>query len=425
LSRGFAIRKIFILLFVAALPARSAFAGGYAIPPQTAKATTLGNAVTAGIDDPSAVYINPAGLAEIEGNEILGDLNYINNISSVTNSGRRSGNTQDDNFIPALFGNYHIPSTDLTAGIGVYAPFGLSVSYDSNSFTRFASIQTKLKTFYITPSLAWRPLPYLSVGAGASFVHSSAVLSQAVYLGGPEGRLRITDSDDGFAYNLGIIVKPVSQVKLGLTYRSRVNLSFNNADVTFFDSPITGGAATLARAQGVHVPLPPVISTGINWMINPAWSVEFAYDYTRWTEFQSLNARFNPFLPALGGAVPIPGFTIPENWKNTSTLRFGTAYQLLESLQLRGGMILDQTPIPNRTLGPGIPGADWLAVTGGVGYNWKKFTVDLGYMAVFYKTRTVNNDVLEGGNPSNPVAPGPDKYHTFQNLVLISVKYRF
>jgi long-subunit fatty acid transport protein len=88
-------------------------------------------------------------------------------------------------------------------------------------------------------------------------------------------------------------------------------------------------------------------------------------------------------------------------------------------------MILDQTPIPSRTLGPAIPGADWLAVTAGVGYNWRKFTVDLGYMAVFYKTRTVNNDVLEAGNPSNPVAPGPDKYHTFQNLVLISVKYRF
>ena len=422
---GFAVKKTLILLLVTALSVGHAFAGGYAIPPQTAKATTLGNAVTAGIDDPSAVYINPAGLAEIEGNEILGDLNYINNISSVTNSGRRSGNKKDDNFIPALFGNYHIPGTDLTAGIGLYAPYGLSVSYDSDSFTRFASIETKLKTFYITPSIAWRPLPYLSLGGGVSFVHSSAVLSQDVFLGGPEGRVRITDSDDAFAYNLGIIVKPISQLKLGLTYRSRVNLSFNNADVAFFDSPLTGGAATVARAKGIHVPLPPVISTGINWMINPGWSVEFAYDYTRWSEFQSLNARFNPVLPALGGAAPIPGFIIPENWRNTSTLRFGSAYQLLESLQLRGGMILDQTPIPNSTLGPGIPGADWLAVTGGIGYNWRKFTVDLGYMAVFYKTRTVNNNVLEAGNPSNPVAPGPDKYHTFQNLVLVSVKYRF
>ena len=83
---GFGLKKLFILLCVTALPLGRAFAGGYAISAQTAKATTLGNAVTAGIDDASAVYINPAGLAEIKGNEILGDLNYINNISSVTNS---------------------------------------------------------------------------------------------------------------------------------------------------------------------------------------------------------------------------------------------------------------------------------------------------------------------------------------------------
>jgi hypothetical protein len=50
----------------------------------------------------------------------------------------------------------------------------------------------------------------------------------------------------------------------------------------------------------------------------------------------------------------------------------------------------------------------------------------MGYMAVFYKTRTVSNDVLEGpGTPFNPVAPGPDKYQTFQNLVLLSLKYHF
>ncbi len=423
MSLGSATRKLFFSLLLTALPLGDVFAGGYAIPPQTARAVTLGNAVTAGIDDPSAVYINPAGLAEVEGNQLMGGLNYINNLSSVTNSGRRSVNGHDDNLIPTLFGNYHIPATNLTAGIGLYSPFGLAVTYDSDSFTRFAAIQTKLRTFYLTPGIAWRPLPYLSVGGGVSFVHSSAVLSQAIFLGGPEGRLRITDTDDAFAYNLGIIVKPHRQIKVGLTYRSRVDLSFNNADAKFTDA---GGAATLTRAKGINVPLPPVISTGINWMINPAWAVEFVYDYNRWSEFQSLRARFDTALPALGGAVPIPGFVIPENWKNTSTLRFGSSYKLNPNLQLRGGIVLDETPIPNRTLSPGIPGADWLAITGGIGYTWRQFTVDLGYMAVFYKTRRVTNNVLEG-NPLLPFpgAPGPDKYQTFQNLVLINLRYRF
>ena len=414
-----------ISLVLVALSFGRVFAGGYALPPQTAKATTLGNAVTAGIDDPSAVYINPGALSGIEGNEVMAGLEYLNNISSVTNSGRRSTNRHPDNFIPTLFGNYHIPGTDLTAGIGLYAPFGLVVSYDGDSFTRFATVRTELKTAYLTPAIAWNPLPYLSVGAGASFVHSTALLSQRVFLGGPEASLRISGHDDAFAYNLGVLIKPSQELKIGITYRSRVDLNFDNSEVRFIDAAVTGGAVTRVRTKAVHVPLPPVISAGVNWRINPDWAVEFVYDYTRWSEFQNLSGQFNSPLPALGGAVLIPGFTIPQNWKNTSTLRFGSSFNLLENVQLRAGLDLDKTPIPSRTLSPAIPGADWLAATAGVGYTWKKLKVDVGYMAVFYKERKVNNDVLEGGNPLNPVAPGPDKYKTFQNIVLINLGYRF
>ena len=49
-----------------------AFAGGYAIPEQTARAASLANSVTAGVTDPSAVYVNPAALTEIQGNRIIG-----------------------------------------------------------------------------------------------------------------------------------------------------------------------------------------------------------------------------------------------------------------------------------------------------------------------------------------------------------------
>src|ERR1043166_949825 len=321
----FATAETFIALLMMMVALEDAFAGGYAIPAQTAKATNLGNAVTAGIDDPSAVYINPAALSEIKGNEIMGGLNYINNISSVTNSGRRSTNRHTDNFIPTLFGNYHIPGTDITAGVGLYAPFGLVVSYDGDSFTRFSSVQTELKTAYLAPAFAWNPVSYLSVGAGVSFIHSSAVLSQRVFLGGPEASLRIDGHDNAFGYNLGVLVKPVESVKLGLTYRGRVDLNFDDSDVRFIDASVTGGTVTRVRTNAVHVPLPPVISAGINWQINPDWAVEFVYDYTRWSEFQNLSGQFGSPLPALGGLVSIPGFTIPQHWKNTSTLRFGSS----------------------------------------------------------------------------------------------------
>ena len=409
-----------LYLFFLSWSAGSAFAGGFAFSEQTAKAVGQASALTAGIDDPSAIFFNAAALSEIKGNQIMGGGMYINTVSSLTNSNTRSVNKHDDSFVPTLFANYHIPTTDLSLGMGVYSPFGLATTYGENSFTRFAAIRSELRTMYVTPSLAWRVNPWLSVGGGISFVHSSALLSRAIFLGGPEARLRVTDTDDAYGYNLGILIKPHSQVKVGFTYRSRVDLDFDTADVKFDTPPVT-----FTKSKGTHIPLPPVMSTGVNWQINPKWSVEMVYDYTRWSEFEHLKAAFAS--PLLGGL--IPGFFIPEDWKNTSTLRFGTSYKLNETLELRGGVTLDETPTPNRSLSPVIPSADLLTLNGGIGYTWKDLTIDLGYMAVFYQTRRVTNNVLEtGGDPTAipfPGVPGRDKYETFQNFVSLHLRYRF
>src|SRR6476619_3550072 len=118
---------VLLYLFLS-ISVRELFAGGYAIPPQTAKTHAIGGAAVAGIDDPSAVYVNPGALTQIQGNQFLGGLTYVNTISSVINSGATSRNLHDDDFLPNFFGNYHIPGTKITLGIGSYAPFGVATS---------------------------------------------------------------------------------------------------------------------------------------------------------------------------------------------------------------------------------------------------------------------------------------------------------
>jgi long-chain fatty acid transport protein len=54
------------------LYAANASSGGFAIAEQTAFGVGQGNAITAGVEDPSAIYINPAGLSEIDGNQMMG-----------------------------------------------------------------------------------------------------------------------------------------------------------------------------------------------------------------------------------------------------------------------------------------------------------------------------------------------------------------
>ena len=397
---------------------QAASAGGYALPYQSAGAVGRGNAVTAGVDDPSAVYSNPAALSEVEGNQILGGMQYINVVSGVKNSGRNSRNQHDDNFIPTLFANYHIPSTDVTLGLGLYTPFGLATSYKPDSFTRFGAVRSELKLFYINPALAWRPTRFLSVGGGLSFVHSSALFSRSLFLGaGSEGKIRLTDTDNGYAFNLGILVKPDERWKLGMTYRGRVDLNYDTAKVKVANS---AGAVETGRSKGTQLPLPPVISMGINWTITPDWEAEFVYDYTHWSEFRHLKARFNPAF--LGGT--LRGLFIQEKWKDTSSFRFGSSYRLSSTWVTRAGFVLDESPIPASTLGPSIPGADTLTFNAGLGYQRNNWKVDLGYAAIFYKNRSVLNNVLEA-NSSSTLTPGRDKYAVFENFVSITLGFKF
>ena len=424
--------QLLIAIFSLALNISSGFAGGFMVPHQTARGVGISNALTASVSDASAVYYNPAALSEVDGNNLLVSGSYINVVSSVENSGRKAVNKHDDNFLATLFGNYHIPGTDLTLGIGTYTPFGLATTYERD-FTRFAAQRSQLKTIFVTPALSWQPTPHVSFGAGVSFVHASGLFSRGLCFdrisgcvtpGGPlEGRLRLTDTTNNFAYNLGLLVKPKENLKFGLTYRSRVDLRFDNASVklngALSPSPV--------KADVRPFPLPPVINAGLFWQIHPSWGAEFVYEYTRWKEFKSFSASFSP-TPRLLGVVPIPSFSLPERWKNTSVLRFGGYYALNRMWELRAGMTLDETPIPSRTLNPAIPGADALTLNGGLGYKWERVSVDVGYMAVFYKNRKVRNNELEG-LPATKIpflgAPGKDKYETFHNFVALSLNYRF
>jgi long-chain fatty acid transport protein len=415
-------------------PGAEALAGGYMIPHQTARGLGLSNAMTGGVNDPSAVYYNPAALSEVNGNHLLASGTYVNVVNSVENGGRKSRNKHDDNFLASFFGNYHIPGTDFTLGIGTYAPFGLATTYGKDEFTRFAAIQTELKTLYVTPALSWNPTNYLSLGAGLSFVHASGTFSRALCLDpisfctqplGLEGTVRLTDTADAFAYNIGLLVKPIETLKFGFSYRSRVDLRFDSATAKF------GGAFLnpTVKADVSAIPLPPVINAGLFWQITPSWGAEFVYEYTRWSEFTNFTTTFSPIPIFLPLGAPIPGFQLPQDWKNTSTLRFGSYYALNDNWELRGGIAVEETPIPSKTLNPAIPGADLLTLNAGIGYKWDKVSLDLAYMAVFYKTRRVTNNELEGLPATAPLfyagAPGRDKYETFNNFVTVSIGYRF
>ena len=62
---------IFVVFLMPPAVPTKVLAGGYMIPHQSARGLGLSNAMTAGVNDASAVYYNPAALSEIQGHNLL------------------------------------------------------------------------------------------------------------------------------------------------------------------------------------------------------------------------------------------------------------------------------------------------------------------------------------------------------------------
>ena len=72
---------------------------------------------------------------------------------------------------------------DLTIGVGLSVPFGLETDYRPGWVGRYAGLRTKLTTFDIQPTIAYRLFDRISLGASLDIQYASGRLTQAIDFG--------------------------------------------------------------------------------------------------------------------------------------------------------------------------------------------------------------------------------------------------
>ncbi len=103
----------------------------------------------------------------------------------------RSGGNGGDAGVAHVIPNFYLTQPffrnprfgDLSVGVGVSVPFGLETDYEPDWVGRYQGLRTKLITFDIQPTIAYRFLGCISIGVGLDVQHASARLSQAVDFG--------------------------------------------------------------------------------------------------------------------------------------------------------------------------------------------------------------------------------------------------
>jgi long-chain fatty acid transport protein len=379
-------------LVARAAPEQGAHAAGTALDVQSARDTAMAGAVTASIDDSSAIFYNPAGIAQgrkidVEvGDTVIMPTFRFRDVSGVS--------TQTDFHASPPFQLYESGGvTDrISIGVGVFTPFGLTIPWPSNWEGNRLVTRSTLATYDFNPTVAYR-FGALRVGAGAQLVRATVDLQKKIETGVAEADVELGAATWGFGGNVGAELEAIPQyLSLGVHYRSAVTLAFTG-EAHFDDVPPP--FQSLLRDQYVKTTLvdPDTFQMGVASRPIQSLLIEADVVWYGWAKFRAISIAFPADASGQLGA----STSEPKNWHDTVNGHLGGELSIDRHWQVRAGFEFDPSPSPASTLLPDVPDADRLNVAGGAGYlDSSGFGLDLGYQHIFAFTKTSTAPSLPG-----------------------------
>ncbi|MEY2427642.1 MAG: long-chain fatty acid transport protein, partial [Verrucomicrobiota bacterium] len=140
---------------------------GFRLPNQDPEAIARGNAFVATADNPSAIYYNPAGITQLEGQQARAGMYLISADTDYTSpSGQKAHTDRTVQAVPQLYYVNSLKNAPVSLGVGVYAPYGLGLDWGTHSPFRTMAESGKLLYACVNPVVAWQVLPTLSIAIG-------------------------------------------------------------------------------------------------------------------------------------------------------------------------------------------------------------------------------------------------------------------
>lgn len=408
----------------------SAFGSGFALFESGAKAVAMGGAFAATADDPSAIFYNPAGLAQQRRGELLFGgtvINFQNQFTGDPNDLFAAGTTgkyRAHTFIvPNAYATMPLGS-NITVGVGVFSPFGLRTNWQTPWAGRFVSADANIKTVSLEPAIAWQTADgRLAIGGGPEFRRSRVILARNSGALNPfNGRYADVASSylsgdwkNKMGWNAGVLFKPTPKWRVGVSYRAPMTVDFHGtATVTQipsgnpqFDAIV---ATQLPPTQPVttSVAFPDFLYLAVATSVIEKWDIEADIVRNSWNRFKRLTVNFVN--------TPQFSFTREEDWKSTFSYRLGANRIVTPDWDVRLGALYDHNPEPTEVVGPLLPDSDRIGASFGVGYRRGPFLVDLTEFMLHFKQRSTQMRSSDNFN---------GKYKTDANLITLEFGYRF
>lgn len=387
------------------LSAATLLASGYRIPEQSLNSVALSAAYVANANGADASYYNPANMSFMaQGAYTEVALTYIN-LPKVSYDGVGTATDGDSKTEQFLMPNLHYVSPmvgNWRYGLSITAPAGLSKRWDEAYAKAFAEEFT-LKVIEVNPTVSYLINDQFSVGFGARGVYTDGVVKSS----GAVGRDLEGDSID-FGYNLALSYKPIKDMTLAATYRSKVDLTVDgNADLYSGTTKVFNNIGA-----SVTIPLPASLALAAAYTYEKT-TVEFVYERTYWSAYKDLDFDYDR---SIGGLAPYFDAPKEKSWKDSNAYRIGLSHQCTDNLKMMVGFAIDKTPVPGKTIGFELPDSD--AKLYSIGFEYKvteNLKMGLAYLYDDKEDRSATNTAGVNGTFTDSSA----------HLVTASFKYKF
>lgn len=413
-----------------------ALANGLNLNSLGSRALSMGGAFVGLADDYSAIFWNPAGIAQFKtkyfgfyGTDIIPKGTYLFQVPSPAGLLTLvDAKTETKHYLSGLAAYYHPINEYLVAGIGVYVPSGLGAAWNGDDFTPVTNNtsymwESRVGMVTIAPAVSYKINEIVSVGASLNINYG--MFSIKTHAGNIDnfdlGQYEESLNGWGIGATFGVLVKANEMLSFGATVRtpSKVKLD-GNVNISNID--LLGPNYKTQSAAERDVTWPWWIAGGAAFRPMDDLILTADLQWTQWSKVDEFVTRYkdpywNLMMTASGQNIR------PMKWKDTLQIRFGAEYRLYQNVAIRGGYYYDPSPVPAKTLNALLPSFNFNVITLGVGYSLNGLVMDFGFEMLFGKKREVNyaNWLFD----PNYACSMPGVYDMNVYVPNISISYKF
>ncbi len=363
------MKKLY-LIFICSCLASSAMAGGYRVAVQGQKALGMGHAGVAMTDSSEVIFFNPASMTLLEADtDITGGIALLDAETRFQNE-QTNASAKTGSPLGTPLNVYYSQrlSSEMSWGVGVYTPYGNVVEWETDWEGSHLVNNIELKTIFIQPTIAYQINDSYSVGFGLAYVNGLVDFNRnlSTSLADENGRSNVTIEEsnvDAWGVNLGLTAKLSDELRLGVNYRSEIDLEARNGSADFQNIP-SGLQSTFPDTTfDADLVLPAELTIGLAFEYSDKTTLAFDINRTYWEAYEELAVVFH------NGAGTS---TNPRNYKDVNIYRFGVQHQLDDQWTLRGGIYIDESPVRDGYFAPETPRNDSIGYTAGASFQYNE-----------------------------------------------------